>query len=261
VTGDKSAFRISDFLGDLEWQERALYHEFFRPLGLKYQVCHFFEGTAAQIGFALNRQTRDFSNEERALLGIMAGHLRQAHQRVVAFTRARQSFAGEGIVDVDAEGRIQFFTEKAQALISLYFPNPGRSSHAMPEDVLRWFRHSAGYSNLGEHFAVMAPFTISREGWILVIRLASSPGKENHQLLLEEKSAGTSSRSLEALGLTPREAEVLLWVSQGKTNAEIAIILGAATGTIRKHVQNLLRKLCVETRTAAAAMALNLGYR
>jgi DNA-binding CsgD family transcriptional regulator len=57
------------------------------------------------------------------------------------------------------------------------------------------------------------------------------------------------------LGLTRREVEVLLWLAEGKTNYEIGVILGAASGTIRKHVEHILSKLNVENRTAAAAIA------
>jgi len=66
-------------------------------------------------------------------------------------------------------------------------------------------------------------------------------------------------RSLEAfasLQLTPREAEVLLWISRGKSNHDIAIILGAKTGTICKHVEHIFSKLNVENRTTAAVIAL-----
>ena len=56
--------------------------------------------------------------------------------------------------------------------------------------------------------------------------------------------------------LTPREAEVLFWISQGKSNYDIGIILGAKTGTICKHVGHILRKLNVENRTSAAVVAL-----
>ncbi len=62
---------------------------------------------------------------------------------------------------------------------------------------------------------------------------------------------------LENLGLTPREAEVLLWVAQGKTNSEIGVILEAATKTIGKHLENIFRKLSVETRTGATRIALD----
>lgn len=61
---------------------------------------------------------------------------------------------------------------------------------------------------------------------------------------------------LESLGLTPREAEVLLWIAQGKTNSDIGIILGAAEGTIKKHVLHIFEKLGLESRNAATIMAL-----
>ncbi|MGE5207795.1 MAG: response regulator transcription factor [Alphaproteobacteria bacterium] len=70
-------------------------------------------------------------------------------------------------------------------------------------------------------------------------------------------------RSVEAfapLNLTPREAEVLFWISQGKSNRDIGVILGAKTGTICKHVEHIFGKLNVENRTAAAMMALEASH-
>ena len=61
---------------------------------------------------------------------------------------------------------------------------------------------------------------------------------------------------LEKLGLTPREAEVLFWVAQGKTNPKIATILGIGLTTVKKHLEATFAKLGVENRTSAAAMAL-----
>jgi DNA-binding CsgD family transcriptional regulator len=63
-------------------------------------------------------------------------------------------------------------------------------------------------------------------------------------------------QALTSLNLTPREAEVLFWISQGKSNHDIGVILGAKTGTICKHVGHILGKLNVENRTAAAVTAL-----
>ena len=62
--------------------------------------------------------------------------------------------------------------------------------------------------------------------------------------------------ALASLKLTPREAEVLFWISQGKSNHDIGVILGAKTGTICKHVEHIFGKLNVENRTAAAMVAL-----
>jgi DNA-binding CsgD family transcriptional regulator len=65
-----------------------------------------------------------------------------------------------------------------------------------------------------------------------------------------------SLEALASLSLTPREAEVLLWISQGKSNHDIGVILGAKTGTICKHVEHIFSKLNVENRTSAAVVAL-----
>ena len=62
----------------------------------------------------------------------------------------------------------------------------------------------------------------------------------------------------EVLGLTPRVAETLLWLAQGKTNGEIATILGNSESTVKKHVFEVFQKLGVETRTAASLRALEV---
>ena len=75
-------------------------------------------------------------------------------------------------------------------------------------------------------------------------------------MLLEERHVANSVRPLQKhLGLSLREAEVLFWVAQGKKNSVIAIILGLSTATVEKHLEHILAKLKVETRTAAALCA------
>jgi len=68
----------------------------------------------------------------------------------------------------------------------------------------------------------------------------------------------SSAVPLESLGLSPREAQALLWIAQGKNNEEIGLILGASRNTIKKHVLHVLEKLGVETRNAAAIRAIEL---
>ncbi|HET7535040.1 MAG TPA: response regulator transcription factor [Candidatus Didemnitutus sp.] len=59
-----------------------------------------------------------------------------------------------------------------------------------------------------------------------------------------------------ALDLTPREAEILSWVVQGKTNPEIGVILGIQLTTVKKHLESIFAKIGVENRTAAVTLAL-----
>jgi DNA-binding NarL/FixJ family response regulator len=63
------------------------------------------------------------------------------------------------------------------------------------------------------------------------------------------------------LGLTQRVAEVLLWVAQGKTNADIATILGISESTVKKHLLEIFAVLGVETRSAATLRALEVLAR
>jgi len=66
----------------------------------------------------------------------------------------------------------------------------------------------------------------------------------------------SSSTPLETMGLTPREAEVLLWVAQGKSNPEISTIIGAAENTIKVHLGRIFEKLGADNRHAAMLIAL-----
>jgi DNA-binding CsgD family transcriptional regulator len=99
------------------------------------------------------------------------------------------------------------------------------------------------------------PLVVEREGRRLVARLVTSAG--GRVLLLEEQRIPQPA-DLGRLGLSHREAEVMTWVSQGKTNSEIAMILGNSEATVKKHVLEIFQKLGVETRTAASLRALEV---
>lgn len=81
---------------------------------------------------------------------------------------------------------------------------------------------------------------------------------EAAQAAVEFQPDFSSSKPLEGLGLTPREAEVLLWVAQGKTNAEVAIILGMVESTVKKHLEHVFPKLGIESRNAATLRAIEI---
>ena len=70
-----------------------------------------------------------------------------------------------------------------------------------------------------------------------------------------------SAIPLESLRLTPREAEVLLWVAQGKGNRDIGLLLEMSEATVKRHLLHIFEKLGVETRTAAALQAIEVLSR
>jgi len=161
-------------------------------------------------------------------------------------------------------------TPLAQDLLWRYF---GTRPPIVPEPVLRWMKRSlqgadAAPGRLGEP----AQLHVDRGGSRLSLRLHGSldgqgeppePGRSDGWLVvMAEQSIAVTQQSLgKCFGLTAREAEVLYWVTQGKTNRDIGDILGSSPATVKKHTERLYAKLGVETRTAAAAMAFGRGGR
>ena len=93
----------------------------------------------------------------------------------------------------------------------------------------------------------------------LLNAIRSRLARASQQIKAEFKPNFNSAKPLEiSLGLTPRVAEVLLWVAQGKTNGEIGIILGNSESTVKKQVLEIFAALGVETRTAATLRALEI---
>lgn len=99
-----------------------------------------------------------------------------------------------------------------------------------------------------------SPFTKQEREWIVRARTLLEPvlAYIRQREMLQQQSAGLES---EVAGkLTPAEQEVFHWMSRGKRNKEIAIILNRSHRTIEKHVQSILAKSGAETRTGAAAL-------
>ena len=92
----------------------------------------------------------------------------------------------------------------------------------------------------------------------LTFRLHQQVDDGEWLIVMQETSDTSVIEALaQAFGLTAREAEVLYWVVKGKINRDIGDIVGASPATVKKHLERVYAKLGVETRTAAAAMAIN----
>lgn len=164
-------------------------------------------------------------------------------------TAAQRVLESVAIIDVSRAGAVGLFTAKAKVLLQRYFPE--QDARRLPQVIVEWLRREAAAKE-----QTSSPCNVPRADKQLVVRLVGTNG-DRCQLLLEETSGRTlSAEQLERLGLTRRQAEVLLWISHGKTSPEIAIILGCRTGTVSKHTEHIFGKLGVETRTAAAAIAI-----
>jgi DNA-binding CsgD family transcriptional regulator len=97
---------------------------------------------------------------------------------------------------------------------------------------------------------------------LLRLQYMGKGGSDEFLLRLAKDSAGTMpAEFIRELGLTGRESEVLSWLSKGKSNRDIAQILGLSPRTVDKHLEQIYAKLGVENRTAAAAIAVNASHR
>lgn len=97
------------------------------------------------------------------------------------------------------------------------------------------------------------PLVLEQGDRRLIVRLSPGGWNGGAALLLLEEERAFSVEVLAPLGLTQREAEVLLGVAQGKTDLTIARELGMRPRTVQEHLEHLYRKLEVDTRSAAAA--------
>ncbi len=135
----------------------------------------------------------------------------------------------------DRDGRLIFQTLRATHLLFKHLAHhqPGR----LPPEL-----------SVGERYR-------SATGTLLLHRFTEQGNDSLTVLYLIEEHAPPGPVELTKLGVTPRQAEVLYWIAQSKTNAEIAIILGTSPRTVEKHVEQLFERLGVENRVAAAALA------
>ena len=247
-TRDGRPYTISDFLSRRRFHSLGIYQEYYRRLGVEHQIGMALPSTPPLIvGVALSRARRDFSERERRLLDFSRLHLLQAQRHADAIGRLegevgllrRALEAGRGgIVALTRDARVRFMTDRAHALLAAYFGEPARGR--LPDAVRGW---------LGQRGALVA----ERDGRRLELRAVEREG--DRFLVLDERGQVLEPRQLETLGLTRRQAQVLAWVAQGKSNGEVASILGISAGTVAKHMEHILQALGVETRTAAAACA------
>jgi DNA-binding NarL/FixJ family response regulator len=159
----------------------------------------------------------------------------------------RQSLS-EAVVTAQEDGQVTFLSRLAQNLIQRYF---GRSGVAVlpPELLAVWARRESAEGPVKARF----PHPDGRSHLEARIH-PTGPG-----MLCRLQETGRRGPALLAcLGLSAREAEVVYWLAEGKTNPEIATILGGSVRTVHKHVENAFRKLRVESRGAAMRIALDV---
>jgi DNA-binding NarL/FixJ family response regulator len=275
----RSICKVSDFitLDELQGQE-LLYQQFFRPLGFAdqmtiieiqppssgdriWQECNYTELTGT--GFFLHRDRRSFTERDRQILTLLRPHLFQAHCNVQKYHQLEQqigqvteTFGAMGLITLTANGQATVVTHQAEIWLDQYFTQatvPG----SLPEELTAWI--SAQINQIGQiddPVTAGLPLYIEQADRRLVVRLMLAPTGDRYSLLLEEQRR-MGLPPLDQLNLSPRETEVLSGLFQGKDNKSIAKTMDVGTSTVRKHLENIYRKLNVQSRAEAVAMALD----
>jgi DNA-binding CsgD family transcriptional regulator len=265
---DQRALKMSQLLSQRQFHRLELYEAFYRAGRVEYLMTGGFylsaDGDIATWGFG--RGGRDFGDGETALLNLLRPHLLQAYRNAEAMTtfqhqlenreRALESAADMAVMVVH-KLTIKSAGPRVREWLARYFAGRegNRSDDQLPEPIARWLRFRKTPLNRKDSEArPLAPLNFQSPDGQLSIRLIETQGEQS-MLLLTHDRGGDHPELLERLGLTRREAEVLLWISRGKTSRETATILSIAPKTVDKHVERIQRKLGAENRTVAAAIA------
>jgi DNA-binding CsgD family transcriptional regulator len=159
-----------------------------------------------------------------------------------------------GLIFLTPDGKIHLATTSAMRQITSYLGPPSLFGNRLPEPLWTWVKQQEVVPRGKDDVLLRrSPLVLEREGKRLVIRLVSD--LDQNLLLLEEHQTPMQLQSPVPFGLSPREAQVLDWVAEGKTNKEIGVILDLSPRTVEKHLEHIYRKIYVENRTAAAAKA------
>ena len=190
------------------------------------------------------------------LIARIRVHLTNA--RVAYGARAALDATGRFLLATDGEGRLLWCTPQAERLLCGLLPGPDgvrpEAASSLAAGLVR-LRRSSSPGASAESFTLELP---DGEGVRRLEFTYLSPANPDEYLFrLSEPTAGRQEAILrDALGLTAREAEVLLWIANGKPNRDIGEILGISPRTVNKHLEQVFAKLGVENRASAAALAI-----
>jgi len=261
---------ISDFTTRQQFHRTAAYNEWYRLVETEFMAVTVFPALGGGVvGLALSRRSRDFTERERQILDVLPPHLLQSYRNASRATEMSQTFAsmnrgvdasGVGIILLNQDHRSQLTTTRARAWLAEYFGLQPRHPDRLPSRVLDWVAQQDIKPSRADHMPLPRGALVTEaDGKRLIVRLVSRQGEP--VLLLREEYLEIPVPVLEALGLSRREAEVLKWAAEGKRDGEIALILGLSVRTVNHHLERIYRKLNVETRTTAAAHALEAAGR
>jgi len=187
----------------------------------------------------------------KEVLARIAAHMQGARQARQA-RNVLDAFGHATMAIHIGDARVVWQTPLARQLMQRYYAS---TDAQVPAALLAWLRAQAAASAQGSE---QKPLTVVLGAGQLVFTLQKRTSDDDWLIVMREVSdAATVEAMMQAFRLTLREAEVLYWVVKGKTNRDIGDILGLSPRTVTKHLEHVYQKQGVETRTAAANLAMS----
>jgi DNA-binding response OmpR family regulator/DNA-binding CsgD family transcriptional regulator len=182
------------------------------------------------------------------LLARMRVHLNNA--RLTSSAHTALDTTGQHLFTVNAEAMLQWATPQTKKLFSLAKVDEQWLYNDMASQLLRWLSHQPRPGQSMHLQGLDHP---------LDVRLIEHSNGQEYLLKLIDAMAPSGAAKLKIqLPITERESEVLYWIGNGKTNREIGQILDTSPRTVNKHLEQIFRKLEVDNRTSAAAIAIRV---
>ncbi|HEX8055292.1 MAG TPA: DNA-binding response regulator [Novosphingobium sp.] len=186
------------------------------------------------------------------LLARVRVHMAQS--RAVHASVTSLDATGRLMMATDSEGRLLWCTPLAEQAIARVAPDWERSTPVLPPLLRGGVQKLLGQENAsGSSIRIEQP-----QGTIELVVIDRLRGDEVLIQLNELDPKQDVLRLQNGLNITQREAEVLLWVSYGKSNSDISDVLTISPRTVQKHLEHIYDKMGVETRSSAAAIAIKI---
>jgi DNA-binding response OmpR family regulator/DNA-binding CsgD family transcriptional regulator len=180
-----------------------------------------------------------------------------ANARLTQSARAALDVSGRFLFAVDHRGKVIWATPQAQKLLARDHSISVEDELGLPGPWLDWLdQMHRGFAE-----AETPPAVSFRDEKLRLQYMGRLSVNEFLLRLARDTSSDSPAEFSKELGLTTREGEVLSWLSKGKTNRDIAQILGLSPRTVDKHLEQIYAKLGVENRTAAAAVASSASQK
>lgn len=245
-SGHDGPLRLSDLVTRHQWHSLDIYHEFYRPLSIEYQVMGVLDIQQGMLtGIGLNRVDRDFTDADLQLVEAAVPHLSALLRAAQATAWLESALVALEALDDTAYGVLllgphataRVANHVARALLDVHFPRPTRDGGPLPEEITAWL---AAHRRTPDPDGPVPDYVVEHGGRRLTVRLI--PYHSHGALLLTESTPRLSAR----------ESDVLRLVAGGRTSEGIGRALEISPRTVEKHLTNIYAKLGVTNRTEAA---------